>query len=141
MLDRSRLERGARAGAAAGLVWCLGEQALRRVLGTPYSDARLLGAPLTRGPLWWPAGTLLHIGNGAAFGAAFATLGGHGWRQGVLAAQAESVALWPAMALVDRWHPDRRDGSWPPLLRNGRVFVQETIMHGLFGAILGALVE
>ena len=41
---------------------------------------------------------------------------------GSLAAQLEGAALWPAMAAVDRFHPDRRSGAWPPLLRNGRVF-------------------
>jgi hypothetical protein len=56
-----------------------------------------------------------------------------------VAAEAENLALWPGMALVDRYHPDRRSGAWPPLLRNGRVFAQEVAVHALFGAVLGAL--
>jgi len=43
------------------------------------------------------------------------------------------------MVAVDRWHPDRRSGAWPPLLRNGRVFAQEAAVHALFGAVLGLL--
>jgi hypothetical protein len=45
------------------------------------------------------------------------------------------------MAVVDRVHPDRRDGTWPPLLLNGRVFAYEAAMHALFGAVLGVLLE
>jgi hypothetical protein len=45
------------------------------------------------------------------------------------------------MALVDRYHPDRRSGAWPPLLLNRRVFGQEVAVHVLFGAVLGALVR
>ena len=44
-----------------------------------------------------------------------------------MAAQLESAALWPGMAVVDRFHPDRRSGVWPPLLWNGRVFGQEVV--------------
>jgi hypothetical protein len=44
------------------------------------------------------------------------------------------------MAVVDRHHPDRRSGAWPPLLWNRRVFAQEAALHALFGAILGSLV-
>jgi hypothetical protein len=73
------------------------------------------------------------------FGACFERLGGRGPLQGVLAAQVENVAFWPAMAVVDRIHPDRRSGAWPPLLPNGRVFAYEVAAHALFGAVLGLL--
>ena len=56
-------------------------------------------------------------------------------------AQAESFSLWPAMALVDRVHEDRRSGDWPPLFRNGRVFAYEVTAHALFGAVLGGLLS
>jgi hypothetical protein len=58
-----------------------------------------------------------------------------------VAAQAENLALWPAMAVVDRIHPDRRNGTWPPLLGNGRVFTHEAAVHALFGVVLGLLVR
>ncbi|MGH3024269.1 MAG: hypothetical protein ACRDNI_11480 [Gaiellaceae bacterium] len=82
-------------------------------------------------------GLAVHLANGAVFGAAFRRLGGCGWAQGVLAAQAENLALWPAMTAVDRLHPDRRSGAWPPLASNGRVFAYECAAHALFGAVLG----
>src|SRR4051794_35130197 len=116
-MPRSRIERSALAGAISAAVWCVGEQVVRRAFRTPFSDARLLGAPVTRGPLWWPVGAALHTANGAAFGAAFGALGARGWRQGVVAAQIENVAAWPLMAAVDRFHPDVRSGAWPPILR------------------------
>jgi hypothetical protein len=43
------------------------------------------------------------------------------------------------MVVVDRFHPDRRSGAWPPLLRNRSVFAQEVAVHALFGAVLGGL--
>ena len=133
--------RGALAGVVAAAAWAAAEPAAQRVFGTPYSDLRLLGAPVTRGPLWPLTGLMLHLANGAAFGAAFERLGGRGWKQGLLAALTENVLLWPGMALVDRRHPDRRSGAWPPLLRNARVFAYEAAVHALFGAVLGALLD
>ena len=131
--------RGALAGAAAAAAWAAAEPGAQRLFGTPYSDVRLLGAMVTRRPAWPLVGVGLHVANGAVFGAVFARLGGRGVVQGILAAEAENLALWPAMALVDRHHPDRRSGAWPPLSANGRVFAQEVTVHALFGAILGAL--
>jgi hypothetical protein len=128
--------RGALAGIVAAVVWASAEPALGRLFRTPYSDRRLL-AGLTGGS---PTVALaLHLANGAMFGALFERLGGRGPKQGVVAAQIENVALWPAMAVVDRIHPDRRSGAWPPLVRNGRVFAYEATTHALFGAVLGLL--
>jgi hypothetical protein len=133
--------RGALAGAFAALVWGAAEPFLRRALGTPYSDIRLLGRALTGGPHWRAAGLAVHGVNGAAFGLVFARLGFRGWKQGIAAAELETIALWPAMAVVDRHHPDRRDGTWPPLLTNGRAFALTAAGHLVFGAVLGALVD
>lgn len=83
----------------------------------------------------------MHLLNGAAAGAAFHRLGLRGWKAGVLVFQAENLALWPLMRAVDRLHPDRRSGAWPPLLRNGRVFAQEAVTHALFGAMVGLLLR
>ena len=96
---------------------------------------------MTRGPLWRPAGLALHFVNGAVFGAVFERAGGRGWKQGVVAAQVESFGLWPGMALVDRLHPDRRSGAWPPLFRSSRILAYEVTTHGLFGLVLGSLLR
>ena len=133
------MRRGAFAGIVAAAAWAAAEPVLQRAFRTPYSDVRLLGAVVTRGPLWRPVGLALHLGNGAVFGALFERFGGRGWKDGVLAAQIESLGLWPGMAVVDRLHPDRRSGAWPPLFLNPRVFAYEVATHALFGAVLGAL--
>ena len=133
--------RGARAGIAASAVWAAAEPALGRLLRTPYSDVRLLGRQATRSR-WWPvAGVALHLANGAVFGVAFEKLGGRGMRQGVLAAELENAVLWPGMLVVDRIHPDRRNGTWPRLLTNRRVIAYEVATHALFGTVLGLLVR
>ncbi len=111
------------------------------MFGTTFSDVKLLGRGVTRGRAWPAVGVALHVGNGAAFGFAFERLGLRGVRRGVLAAELENLVLWPGMAVVDRFHPERRYGTWPPLLGNGRVFAFEATTHGLFGALLGALVD
>jgi hypothetical protein len=81
----------------------------------------------------------VHLANGAAFGWAFERLGLRGVRLGILAATLEKVALWPAMIVVDRIHPDRRDGTWPRLTTNTRVVAYEAATHVLFGAVLATL--
>ena len=132
--------RAATAGAVAAGVWAAAEPGLRRLFRTPYTDVRLLGAPLSRRH-WRLAGTAVHLTNGAAAGIAFRRLGVRGWKSGIAAAQLEGTAAWPAMALVDRIHPDRRSGAWPPLLRNRRVFAQEVAAHAIFGSLLGLLLR
>jgi hypothetical protein len=132
--------RAALAGATAAASWAAAEPVLRRIFGTPYSDVRVIGAPLSQRH-WRVAGTTVHLLNGAAAGVLFHRLGLRGWKAGVAAAQIEGAAVWPGMAVVDRYHPDRRSGAWPPLLRNPRVFAQEAAAHAIFGAVLGALVR
>jgi hypothetical protein len=128
--------RGALAGIVAAAAWASAEPLLGRLLRTPYSDRRLLAGLTGRGPA---AALALHLANGAIFGAFFERVGARGPLRGALAAQIENVVLWPAMAVVDHVHPDRRSGAWPPLLRNGRVFAYEVAAHALFGGVLGLL--
>lgn len=136
----SWVARGALAGAAAAGVWLATEPVLRRVSGLrSYGEARLLGRMVSADGPWRAVGTVTHLVNGAAFGAVFAALGGGGVRRGVLAAQAENAVLWPGFVLADRLHPDRRDGSWPPLVTSRQVAVHELLGHLVFGAALGAL--
>ncbi len=133
--------KGALAGIAAAAAWAAAEPLGRRLLRPPpgYSDIRLLGGLVTHGPRWRPLGVATHLVNGAVFGAVFERAGGGGWKQGVAAAQAENLALWPGMAVVDRLHPERRSGAWPPLASNRRVFAYEAAMHAVFGIVLGLL--
>jgi hypothetical protein len=125
------------AGITAAAIWAAAEPALGRAFDLPwYSERRLLGGLLGLDPR---RSLGVHLANGAAFGAAFELFGFRGPLHGVLAAQAENLALWPAMALVDRVHEDCRSGDWPALLRNKRVFAYEATGHALFGLVLGTL--
>ena len=133
--------RGAVAGALAAALWAAAEPALGRAFGTPFSDVRLLGRTVTRGRLWPVVGVVVHVGNGAAFGWTFERLGGRGIKRGLIAAELENLVLWPAMAIVDRVHPDRRSGGWPRLVTDPRTFGLEVTTHAIFGATLGALVR
>lgn len=55
----------AAAGAVAAAVWAAAERPLCRLLGTGYTDVRLLGAPLSARH-WRTIGTALHLANGDA---------------------------------------------------------------------------
>ena len=139
--------RSAAAGAAAATAWALLEPLDRKLLGCDYSDVAILGKAVTRGRAWRPVGLAIHAANGAAFGLAYhearrATRPSFTPRRLALAmALAEHVALYPLSGLVDRYHPARGDAGIPPLLTNGRAFVQATWRHALFGTIFGALVS
>jgi hypothetical protein len=85
------------------------------------------------------AGLAIHTANGATFGYLFVRFGRRGVRQGLLAALAENTLLWPLTGILDRVHPNRRDGTWPPILANPRAFASAAAGHALFGALLGAL--
>src|SRR3954447_22348906 len=110
--------RGAAAGAVAAVAWIGVEPLMQRAFGTPYSDSQLVGALITRGRLEPVARVGAHAAAGAFFGAVWAAGGGRGVRSGVAAAQLENAALWPAIALVDRFHPKVRGGTRPPLAPN-----------------------
>ena len=133
--------RGAVAGLVGAAAWAAAEPLAGRAFGVPpgYSDVRLLGRLLTDGPGWRALGLAAHLTNGAVFGAVFYRLGGHGWKQGLAAAELENLAFYPGMAVMDRVHPDRRAGAWPPLVSCGRVFAYEAAVHAVFGVVLGAL--
>jgi hypothetical protein len=130
--------RGPVVGAAAAAVWNAYEPLLKRAFRTPYADSEVLGPFLTQGRLEWLANLLTHAGGGATFGYLFERLGGRGVKNGVTAAVVENTLLWPAVAVIERVHPKRRSGEWPPLLFNARAFAAATVGHAIFGILLGA---
>lgn len=120
------LIRSALAGATAAALWAVVEVPLSRVLDTGFTDVSLLGrCSGLRGRRGTAAGVVIHLVNGAAFGVAFAELGGRGARAGFAAAEIEGTVLWPAMRMLDPEHFTKR------------VFAQEAVTHGLFGVTLG----
>jgi hypothetical protein len=110
-------------------VWLAQQPLDKRILGWPHDDAELL-AQLTgtsRG-----VGTLLHLANGAVFGAVYANLAPAApiapRLRGPLAGLVEHVATWPLTALAA-----------PEMATSPRAFAQSTWRHLLFGAVLGEL--
>ena len=136
---RSATRSYAAAGLVAGLTWRAAEPRLRRLFGHPYSDPELLTSFITRGPLQ----PLLDYGvqgaGGATFGLVFARLGGRRTRQAVAASLGENVVLLALSPLVDRYHPDVRSGTWPPLTGNPRAAAVSVSGHLLYGLLLGLL--
>jgi hypothetical protein len=138
-VDGTRTLRGALAGALAAGVWAVQQPLDKRAFGLDYDDADLLGRLVARGRWVLPAGTALHLSNGALFGAVYANVAPRvplpPWSHGPLAGLAEHVATWPATAVLARVGP----GDLPPLWGSGRAFAQATWRHLLFGAVLGEI--
>jgi hypothetical protein len=144
--EPTRVLRGALAGAAAAGVWAAQQPLDKRVFGVDYDDAELLGAIVTRrrGDAETLAiGTLMHLGNGALFGALYAavspSVGGVGAARGLLAGMSENLATWPLTALVPAVHPIGR--QFPKLWGDSRAFAQACWRHALFGTLLGVFEE
>lgn len=134
----NRIVRGAIAGAAAGIAWKAVEPPLQRAFRSPYSDAGIVSRFVSARPVAAYATQAL---GGATFGAAFARLGGRGVTTAAAAALVENTVLWPAVYVVQRYHPDVRAGRWPkPFLDPGSIGVSFA-GHAIFGALLGAFLD
>jgi hypothetical protein len=133
--------RGAVAGALAATTWAAQQPLDKRVFGCDYDDVELLGKAVTRSDAWLPAGIVMHVVNGAIFGAVYANAAPliplPAPARGPAAGLAEHVGLWPLTRLTDRLHPARRE--LPALSGNARAFGQATWRHLLFGVVLGEL--
>lgn len=141
-IDATRTVRGAVAGALAAGVWAAQQPLDKRVFGSRYDDVELLGKAATRGgPGWVPAGTALHLGNGALFGAVYANVAPlvpiPPWAKGPAAALVEHVASWPLGRVSDAVHPARDE--LPQLIGDRRAFWQAAWRHLLFGLLLGEI--
>jgi xanthosine utilization system XapX-like protein len=131
--DRTRTLRGALAGSVGALVWLAQQPLDRRAFGYDHDDAELLGRLVARGRPEAPAvGALLHVQNGALFGALYANVAPSlpvpPVLRGPLAGLFEHLATWPATAIAA-----------PEMLRNGRAFAQSAWRHLVFGLVVGEL--
>ena len=133
--------RGAVAGAVAAAAMTLEQPVDKRLFDSRYDDVEILGKLVTRGDDWQRIGFALHVQNGAIFGAAYTwlkpSLPGPAVLRGLLVGLVEHVATWPTVALIDRYHPARKE--LPKLTANRRAFGQATIRHAVFGIVLGLL--
>jgi hypothetical protein len=133
--------RGAIAGAAAATLMALEQPLDKRLFDSDYDEIELMGKLVTAGDEWHAVGFALHVQNGALFGAVYAQLKpflpGPAVLRGLVAGLAENAALWPAVELIDRYHPSRKD--LPQLAGNKRAFAQAMFRHAVFGIALGLL--
>src|SRR6187455_2690014 len=101
--------RGGVAGAVATVVMTLEQPLDKRLFDSNYDDVEILGKLVTRGEHWRPIGFVLHVQNGAIFGAAYAllkpSLPGPAVLRGLLVGLIEHVATWPMVGLFDRLSP------------------------------------
>jgi hypothetical protein len=141
VIDRAKTFRGAFAGAVAAGVWLAQQPLDKPIFGVDYDDSELLGKAITRGRAWPVVGAMMHLGNGALLGAAYATVAPRlplpSWTRGPIVALAEHLATWPLTLAVDRVHPARDD--FPRLAASGRAFAQAAWRHLVFGIVMGEL--
>ncbi len=141
MADAKTTANGAAAGAIAAFVWAVTEPLDKPVFGCRYSDVEFLGKGVTRGPKWRLIGFIMHLTNGALFGAIYANtknrLPGPPVAKGFIAGMIEHLLSWPGTAVADRVHPAREE--LVSLSGNRAAFAQATWRHALFGATLGGV--
>ncbi|MBV9804258.1 MAG: hypothetical protein JO130_13745, partial [Solirubrobacterales bacterium] len=103
----NRTLKGALAGAAAALAWALQQPLDKLVFRSRYDDVELLGRAVRPDAGWYRAGLVLHLQNGALFGAVYANLAPGlplpPVLRGPAAGVAEHIALWPLVGLTDRF--------------------------------------
>ncbi|MFI5039640.1 MAG: hypothetical protein ACHQCG_06840, partial [Solirubrobacterales bacterium] len=73
-IDRTRSLRGAVCGAVAAGVWALQQPLDKAVFGCGYDDVELLGRAVGGESGWYAPGLVLHVQNGAIFGAVYANI-------------------------------------------------------------------
>jgi hypothetical protein len=129
------------AGAAAGILWRAAEPSLRRLFGHPYSDPQLATAFVTRGRLQPLLDYAVQASGGALFALCFVRAGGRTTKAALAATLAENALLLAASPVVDRIHPDVRDGTWPPLTGNARSAGVSVSGHILYALLLGGLLR
>jgi hypothetical protein len=138
---QTRTLKGALSGAAAAAVWALQQPLDKLLFRSRYDDVEILGRWVHNDSGWYPLGFVLHVQNGALFGAVYANLAPSmpipPALRGPALALAENFAFWPLGALSDRLHPAR--GNLPSLSGNRRALAQATWRHLLFGILLGEI--
>ncbi len=125
----------------AAAVWAIQQPLDKRLFASRYDDVELVGRGLTRGRGWHSVGLAAHLLNGAVFGGLYANMAPRlpipAALRGPAVATAQHLAMWPLVAVTDRWHPARAE--LPVLAGNRRALLQGLWRHLLFGLVLGEL--
>jgi hypothetical protein len=138
---RTRALRGAVSGALAAVLWALEQPLDKALFASDYDDVEVLGRAVVAEDGWYPVGLAWHVGNGALFGAIYASVAPviplPPVARGPVVALTETFATWPLAALSDRLHPRRK--KLPRLAGNRKALAQAAVRHLLFGIVLGEL--
>lgn len=140
---RRRATAGAVAGMAAALAYAIEQEFDLRLFHHNADDLTLVGRPVTSNQrAIRPVGLAIHLTNGASLGVVYATLArdrlpGSPAMRGIWFALLENTLLYPLALLEDR-HPGVRDGTLDRYW-NVTAFIQESIRHVFFGAVLGSV--
>ena len=144
-MDMDTIVAGAVAGLAGGVAYLVTMEADLALTGNNADDLELLGGLVTKDrDRAHRFGLLMHLGNSAVMGIAYATVGrkllpGPEWARGLAFASIENAALYP-LALLEDVHPAIREGriarywTWPS-------FAQGVVRHVAFGAVMGGVFE
>jgi hypothetical protein len=142
---RQKLVAGAIAGLASSAAYAFVQAWDLKMFDYPTDDFVLLGsmAPVDD-DLARPLGVVMHLGNGAALGAAYTLIGherlpGSPLVRGLTWTMGETFALYP-LALLEHLHPAVRDGRLPSYL-TGTAFIQQLLRHVAYGIVLGPMTE
>ena len=137
----NRTLKGALAGGVAALAWAVQQPLDKLIFRSRYDDVELLGRAIRPGPGWYRIGLVMHVQNGALFGALYANLAPGlpipPALRGPACGLTEHFVLWPLVGLTDRFHPAH--DQLPALSGSRRAFAQATWRHLLFGYVLGEL--
>jgi hypothetical protein len=140
----NRAANGAVAGLAGGIAFAVTMFADMAISRRRVNDFQMLAG---FGPLektWRVTGPLIHMAASASMGAIYALceprLRGPGWLRGVTFGLTENALLWPAVVLVDRFHPAIRRGDLPSFNRPWP-FIAENFRHVAYGLVLGLVFE
>lgn len=130
--------------ASSGTAYLAAMWVDNKVSSHNFNDLKLVGQVFTtKQPFWIIQAIVAHYGFSVVVTMLYATwayrrLPGPGWLKGLLFLQLENAALYPAAAIMDKFHAGMREGQLPPLL-NWKSFWGQVLRHVAFGLTLGVL--
>ena len=142
---RKRIVAGAIGGLAGSAAYSVAQHFDMKVLDHNTDDFLLLGTLMpVDDDLARPLGAVMHFGNGALLGIAYALIGrdrlpGSPFARGMTWTMMETFGLYP-MALLEKLHPAIRDGRLESYL-SGKGFAQQLVRHIAYGAVLGPVTD
>ena len=142
---KDKIVAGAVGGLAGSGAYAIMQAFDLKALDYPTDDFILVGSLVpVDDALVRPLGAVMHFGNGALLGIAYALvardrLPGSPLVKGFTWTMFETFGLYP-LALLENLHPAVRDGRLSSYL-SGTGFAQQILRHIAFGVVLGPVTE